>query len=123
MITGVQDCQIVVCFRCVLPGPMDLSHVLYNLAKGPRVLNKKGKEGSILALWELGQGQILHNFQNLKLGFRAFPGFEIGKIRGNGGRGAQGEISYYAARNTHISCIVIVLKCTYELTDEFRFRV
>jgi hypothetical protein len=34
------------------------------LAKGPRVLNRKGKEGSILALYKPGQEQIVPFFSN-----------------------------------------------------------
>jgi hypothetical protein len=47
-----------------------VSHVLYNLAKGPRVLNKKGIKGSIVALYRPGHGQIVHLFQTLIVGFR-----------------------------------------------------
>ena len=55
-----------------------VSHVLYNLAKGPRVLNRKRKEGSILALYRPGQGQILHFF-NPNIRVSVFLGYEIGE--------------------------------------------
>ena len=58
--------------------------------------------GSILALYRPGQGQVLHFFHTLILGYRILLGYEIGENRGNGGikggGGVQGEISYSAAR-------------------------
>ena len=68
-----------------------VSHVLYILMKGLRVLNKKGKEGSILALYRPGQGQTLHFFKSLILGFRFFffgmKLEEIAEMGVGGGRG------------------------------------
>jgi len=56
------------------------SQDVYILAKGPRVLNRKEKEGSTLALYRPGQGIFLHFFQTLILGFWVFGGVKLGKI-------------------------------------------
>jgi hypothetical protein len=71
-----------------------VSYVVFNPTKGLRVLNRKGIKGSILDLYRLGQGQILHLLGE-------FLGYELGGNSRNGGKrgGGQGEISYSAARH------------------------
>ena len=94
-------------------GPWIVFHVLYKLAKGPRVLNWKGKEGSILALYRPGQEQILNCCQTLILGVRVILGYEIGENRGNGGKGGGGKGKYHILQ--HGPLVPLLLGCCNQL--------
>ncbi len=78
-------CFVQVC----APGAHGWYPTFSRSGKGPRVLNRNGIEGSIIALYRHGQGQILH-FLNPNIRVYGFSGYEIEENSRNGGEGGRG---------------------------------